>query len=86
VLLMTPAAVHRIGFGGEDDPLFFRIGSRLVVAGSIPLAAGIAAAVAVVFFKATGSANVATGAGVASLVVLLGFWLLFPVCYARSLR
>jgi Family of unknown function (DUF6328) len=86
VLLMTPAAVHRIGFGGEDDPLFFKIGSWLVVAGSIPLAAGIAADVAVVFFKATESANVATGAGVASLVALLGFWLLLPVCYARFLR
>ena len=86
VLLMTPAAVHRIGFGGEDDPIFFRIGSRLVVAGSIPLAAGIAADVAVVFFKATESTSVATSAGVASLVVLLGFWLLFPFCCARSLR
>jgi hypothetical protein len=86
VLLMTPAAVHRIGFGGEDDPRFFRIGSWLVVAGSTPLAAGIAAAVAVVFFKATGSASVAAGAGVASLVALLGFWLVFPVCYVRSLR
>src|SRR5919197_6092945 len=38
VLLMTPAALHRIGFGGEDDPDFFRIGSWLVVAGSVPLA------------------------------------------------
>ena len=84
VLLMTPAAVHRIGFGGEDDPLFFRIGSRLVVAGSIPLAAGIAADVAVVFFKATESTNVATSTGVAALVVLLGFWLLFPFYCARS--
>ena len=84
VLLMTPAAVHRIGFGGEDDPLCFRIGSRLVVAGSIPLAAGIAADVAVVFFKATESTNVATSAGVAALVVLLGFWLLFPFYCARS--
>jgi hypothetical protein len=86
VLLMTPAAVHRIGFGGEDDPLFFKIGSRLVIAGSIPLAAGIAADVAVVFFKATESANVATGAGVISLIVLLGFWLVFPLFYARSQR
>ena len=25
-LLMTPAALHRIAFGGEDDPAFFRIG------------------------------------------------------------
>jgi hypothetical protein len=86
VLLMTPAAVHRIGFGGEDDPAFFRIGSRLVIAGSIPLAAGIAADVAVVFFKATGSANLATGAGAASLATLLGFWLLLPAWYVRSAK
>ena len=86
VLLMTPAAVHRIGFGGDDDPAFFRIGSRLVIAGSIPLAAGIAADVAVVFFKATGSANLAAGAGVASLAALLGFWLLLPAWYVWSAK
>jgi Family of unknown function (DUF6328) len=86
VLLMTPAAVHRIGFRGEDDPVFFGIGSRLVIAGSIPLAAGIAADVAVVFFKATGSTNAAAGAGLASLATVLGFWLLFPALYARVAR
>ena len=42
--------------------------------------------VAVVFFKATGGANMATGAGVAAMVILLGVWLVFPVCYARSLK
>jgi uncharacterized protein DUF6328 len=78
VLLMTPAAVHRIGFNGEDDPDFFRIGSSLVIAASIPLAIGIAADVAVVFFKATESANAAVAAGVAALIALLGFWLIYP--------
>jgi len=48
---MTPTAVHRLGFQGEDDPAFFRIGSRLVIAASIPLAIGIAADVAVVFLR-----------------------------------
>src|SRR3954468_196949 len=55
VLLMTPAAVHRIAFYGEDDPDFFKIGSRLVVVASIPLAIGISADLAVVFFKTTNS-------------------------------
>ena len=54
VLLMTPAAIHRLGLSGEDDPEFFKIGSRLVIAASIPLAIGISADVAVVFFKTTG--------------------------------
>jgi hypothetical protein len=78
VLLMTPAAVHRIGFEGEDDPVFFRIGSSLVIAGTIPLAVGIAADVAVVFFKATESANIAVATGVAALAVLIGFWFAYP--------
>jgi hypothetical protein len=78
ILLMTPAALHRIGFRGEDSPTFFAIGSRFVVAGSIPLAVGIAADVAVVFFKAVGSGNAAIAAGLVSLFVLLGLWLGYP--------
>jgi Family of unknown function (DUF6328) len=79
VLLMTPAAVHRLGFQGEDDSEFFKIGSRLVVAASIPLAIGIASDVAVVFFKTTESTGVALSAGAAALVALLGFWLAYPI-------
>jgi len=78
VLLMTPAAVHRIGFQGEDDPIFFRIGSSLVIAASIPLAIGIAANVTVVFFKATESTGAAWAAGATALVALLAFWLAYP--------
>ncbi len=79
VLLMTPAAVHRISFHGEDDPDFFRIGSPLVVAGSDPLAVGIPADVAVVFFKATESMSAALIAGLAALSALLGFWIAYPI-------
>ena len=79
VLLMTPAAIHRLAFHGEDDPDFFRIGSRLVVAASIPLAIGISAAVAVVFFKTTDDAKIAFAAGLAALFGLLGFWLVYPL-------
>lgn len=85
VLLMTPAALHRIAFQGENDPAFFRIGSLLVVAGSVPLAAGIAAAVTVVFFEATESAGAAWAAGIGALIVLLGCWLAYPV-WRRRLR
>jgi hypothetical protein len=79
VLLMTPAAVHRLGFQGEDDTEFFRIGSRLVIAASIPLAIGISSDVAVVFFKTTESTSVALSAGAAALLALLGFWLAYPL-------
>ena len=79
VLLMTPAAVHRLAFAGEDDSEFFKIGSRLVIAASIPLAVGISSDVAVVFFKTTESTAVALGAGAAALFALLGFWLAYPL-------
>jgi len=79
VLLMTPAAVHRLGFDGEDNSDFFRIGSRLVIAASIPLAIGISSDVAVVFVKTTESTDVALGAGAAALLALLGFWLAYPL-------
>jgi hypothetical protein len=79
VLLMTPAAVHRLAFDGEDNSDFFRIGSRLVISASIPLAIGISSDVAVVFFKTTESTGVALGAGAAALVALLGFWLAYPL-------
>jgi hypothetical protein len=81
VLLMTPAAVHRLAFDGEDNSDFFRIGSRLVISASIPLAIGISSDVAVVFFKTTESTGVALGAGAAALMALLGFWLAYPLLH-----
>jgi hypothetical protein len=81
VLLMTPAAVHRLAFDGEDNSDFFRIGSRLVIAASIPLAIGISSDVAVVFFKTTESTSIALGAGAAALLALLGFWLAYPLLH-----
>jgi hypothetical protein len=84
LLLMTPAALHRIAFHGEDDASFFRIGSALVVAASIPLAAGIAAAIGVVIFKVTESTGNASAAGATALCVLLGVWLGYPVWRRNS--
>jgi hypothetical protein len=58
-LSMTPAALHRIAFGGEDDPTFLRIGSGLVIAAAFPLALGIAADIYVVFLKISDQAGIA---------------------------
>jgi hypothetical protein len=81
-MLMTTAALHRIGFGGEDDQAFFRIGSRLVIAASLPLALGIAAEVYVVFFKVAENGNIAALAGIGALATLLLLWFVFPVLHA----
>src|SRR5205823_11846413 len=42
ILLMAPAALHRLSFGGEDAPEFLTIGSAFVIAAPVPLALGIA--------------------------------------------
>jgi Family of unknown function (DUF6328) len=84
LLLMTPAALHRIAFHGEDDASFFRIGSALVIAASIPLAAGVAADIGVVFFKVTESMGSASIAGATALCVLLGVWLGYPIWRRNS--
>jgi hypothetical protein len=84
LLLMTPAALHRIAFHGEDDASFFRIGSALVIAASIPLAVGIAADIAVVFFKVTDSMRSASVWGAVALCILLGVWLGYPIWRRHS--
>jgi hypothetical protein len=79
VLLMTPAAVHRIAYGGEDSPKFFRIGSRIVVAASIPLAAGTAADIYVVFMKVVERESIALTAAVVAALMMLGLWFVLPL-------
>jgi hypothetical protein len=79
VLLMTPAALHRIAFHGEDDAAFFRIGSALVVSAVAPLAIGISGDIALVFYKVTGSRDWSATAGIGTACVLLGVWLAYPL-------
>jgi hypothetical protein len=88
VLLMTPAALHRIAYDGENSQSFFRISSALVVAAAFPLAVGIAADICVVGFKITGGARFASLSGCVSLLILVAFWFLYPLWlrHARGAR
>jgi hypothetical protein len=70
VLLMTPAALHRIAYDGENSPLFFRISSVLVVGAAFPLALGIASDICVVGFKITGSPRLALLTAGVSLLIM----------------
>jgi hypothetical protein len=78
-LLMTPAAIHRIAFEGEDSVRFYGIASRIVITATLPLAAGIAADIGVVFWRVTGSAAAATVAGAAAFALLMAMWLAYPL-------
>jgi cytochrome bd-type quinol oxidase subunit 2 len=83
VLLMTPAAYHRIVERGEETEHFHRFASRIIIAAMIPLALGISGDFYVIVRKVTESA---TGATVAALVMLFffyGLWFGFTL-YRRN--
>lgn len=85
VLLMTPAAYHRIVEQGEETEHFHRFASRMVVAALAPLALGLAGGVYVVVQKVTESPLVSV---VAALVILALFWELWfgITLYRRTQR
>lgn len=79
IIMMTPAALHRLSFGGEDSARFLRIGSALVISGPAFLAAGIAAEIYVIFIKALDSPSGAVAAAATVLLTLAGFWFAWPM-------
>lgn len=79
ILLMTPAALHRLSFGGDDSEPFLRLGSAFVIAASLPLTLGIAADVYVVFLKITHSTAITIAAGLTLFAAMLLLWYFYPI-------
>ena len=79
ILLMTPAALHRESFGGNDSEFFLQLGSGFVVAATLPLALGVAADVYVVFVKITHSTASAMVTSLVLLLAMLSLWFLYPI-------
>ena len=86
ILMMTPAALHRLSFAGEDSPRFLRMGSILVTIGPAFLAAGISAESYVVFLKALNNAQIAMAASIAAAVLLVALWYVWPLALRQSAR
>lgn len=74
VLLMTPAAYHRIVERGEETEHFHRFASRMLIAAMIPLALGVCGDLYVIVRKITESE---TGALIGALAALLFFYSLW---------
>jgi hypothetical protein len=85
VLLMTPAAYHRIVERGEETEHFHRFASKMLVASLVPLALALAGDVYVVVQKVTESQLVSV---VSALVILALFWELWfgLTLYRRTQR
>jgi hypothetical protein len=83
ILLITPAALHRLSFDGADSESFLRAASAFVTTAPLFLAAGIAAEGYVVLGKITENKLAAAGYAAASFAVLIGFWYVLPLMQRR---
>ena len=79
ILLMAPAAYHRIVFSGQDAEEVHGVGSWFVTCATIPLAFGLAGDVYVVLTEITTSARIGASIAGVALVFLVGLWHVFPV-------
>jgi hypothetical protein len=84
VLLMAPAAIHRISFGGEDTEKFHTIGSRFVIAAPVPLGLGMAGDTYVVVTKILSSPTAGAIAAAAVLIVVGLLWYAVPAWIRRT--
>jgi ACR3 family arsenite efflux pump ArsB len=74
VLLITPAAYHRIVERGEETEHFHAVASSLVLAAIVPLSLALSSDLAVVVWKLFASAALAAAFGVGTAAMFLGTW------------
>jgi hypothetical protein len=79
ILLMAPAAFHRITFAGQDTEQFHRLGSGLIIASALPLAAGIAGDFYVAIAKALDSQPIGMALALVAAATLIGLWFIYPL-------
>ena len=85
ILLMTPAAYHRIVEQGEDSEHFHHLASWLVLSAMVPLALGIGFDFYIVLDKVTKSSPLAMGVTALVLAFFFGCWFGYT-SYARRTR
>jgi hypothetical protein len=79
ILLMAPAAYHRIVYAGEDAEEFHRVGSLLVTAATVPLALGLGCDVYVVMTRIFASAALGAGIAIVATIGFVAVWHVYPV-------
>jgi hypothetical protein len=85
VLLMTPAAYHRLVERGEDTQRFYGLVTGFLIAAMVVLPLGICSEVFIVFQKVTNSLVVSIGTAAALLVFFYGLWFGFTAYRRRQL-
>jgi hypothetical protein len=85
VLLVTPAAWHRIVERGEETEGFHRVATRFVLAAIAPLSLSLGGGFGIVVLKVFESPRAAIAAGAATTLLLLATWYGLPLA-ARARR
>ena len=85
ILLMTPAAYHRLVERGEETQHFYRLASSFLIAAMVVLPLGICSEVFIVFQKVSNSFAVSIGTAAALLVFFYGLWFGFTAYRRRQL-
>jgi hypothetical protein len=86
VLLISPAAIHRLAFRGSDDARVQWIGSVLITMALLPLACAISCDVWIALVRLFGETAASWSGAVAVFLFLLGLWYLFPLLIKRARR
>ena len=86
ILLIAPAAIHRLAFDGLDDPKLHLLGSRIITTALLPLAFAIACDMGVAVFKIFGNAPTAGVGAALTGTLLVVLWYVFPLSVRRLLR
>jgi hypothetical protein len=85
ILLIAPAALHRIVWAGEDSEGLLRIGGWLTLAALVPLSLGMAGDAYVVFARILESPVLGAFTAAVVLAALLGLWFAWPMAARRGL-
>jgi hypothetical protein len=78
ILLIAPAAIHRLGFEGADSQRFQLLGSRIVSVALAPLMVGMTADFYVAVGKMLGYGTSAVVMSAVIFLVTLGAWYVWP--------
>jgi hypothetical protein len=85
LLLMTPAAFHRLAEHGEETPRFYRVAHLMVLLSLPPLALGVCGDFFIVLFKVSNNSRISVAGGGLMLSLFLGMWFVYPAIW-RSRR
>lgn len=86
ILLMTPAAYHRIVERGEDSESFHRLASIMLLAAMVPLALGLAGDFYLVLEKTLQTTGGALIGATLMLLLFFGLWFGYTSYKARQIR